>query len=195
MSAGLRWRPRIPYGILGIMIACAPVQAQVQDSPPHVPNWGLWDAIGYGGLGFALAMPMAQGSNCIGPCGNDLVSIAALAAGGVIAGAIVGGRARGMLRQSRELSPGHRAAVAVGAVLAGGTFGALASIPLINGEGEGTAIGSDEQTVLLFALGGAALGVLFVSRKWDGLTQQGFNLAPVLLDGTRVGLGVHMDGR
>lgn len=182
-----RW---LSCGILGIIITVAPVEAQVETagSRSGIPNWGLWDAVGYGGLGFALAMVSVMGSDCLGPCDGDLGAIAALAGGGIVAGAVIGGRARRTVSRGEQLSPGHRAAVAAGGVMAGGTLGALASIPLINGEGAGTAFGSDEQTVSLFVLGGAALGVLYVRSKWDGLKQNEISVAPAVLHRARIGL-------
>ncbi len=55
--------------------------------------------------------------------------------------------------------------VAAGTVLGGADPGALARVPLIQPQGEGTFLGSDEQTFLLPALAGGALGARSVSEN------------------------------
>lgn len=60
---------------------------------------------------------------------------------------MLGGRADRAIADGRAVEGPHRAAVLGGGVLAGGTLGALATVPLINSEGEGTFLGSDETTL------------------------------------------------
>ena len=133
-------------------------------------RWGLYDAVGYGGLGFALGLVAAwdmEGTG-LGPPAAALAVVGAATAAGIAGGAVLGRRASRSVASGEPVSGAHRAAVLAGGVLAGGTVGALASIPLINGDGEGTPLGSDERTVALMIGAGLAAGAVFaVSRRQE----------------------------
>ena len=69
-----------------------------------------------------------------------------------------------------------------------GALGAAMSFPLINGEGSGTFVGSDEQTVTVLAVPGSGLGALHVGRRWGELTGTRFEIRPTTLDSGRLGV-------
>lgn len=155
-------------------------------------RWGVVDAIGYGGLGFGLGLAATwdmEGSG-FGPPGAALVAIGASTVLGTVAGAMIGARAQRAIVAQGELEGVHRAAVIAGAIMAGGTLGALAAVPLVNGEGAGTFLGSDEQTVTVLVLVGSALGSLYVWRHRGDFSSSRFSLAPVMSEGGEYGLRV-----
>lgn len=115
-----------------------------------------------------------------GPPDAALVIIGATTVAGAVAGAMPGSRAEHAICEGRRLGSAHRAAVAGGAVLAEATLGAVSVVPLINREGEGTFLGSDERTVSLPALTGGTLGFLYVRSKWGQLAVRSVSLAPAL---------------
>lgn len=162
--------------------------AAAQTDGPSVPQgtamWGLWNAIGYGRLGFGLglipAMDMGYGAAAI--------TIAVTTAAGTYSGAMIGRRAGKTISEGGRLGGGHRAAVAGGAIMAGGTLGALAAVPLINPEGEGTIFGSDEATVAGMVLVGAALASVFVLSHRDELSSGRISVTPAVLGGVGYGL-------
>lgn len=162
----------------------AAVAAQTPGSPVAASpaNWSLIDAVGYAGFGFGAGLAATwdlEGSG-FGPPDAALVIIGATTVAGAVAGAMTGSRAEQTISEGRRLGGAHRAAVAGGAVLAGATLGAVSAIPLINSEGEGTFLGSDERTVSLLVLTGGALGFLYVRSKWDQLAVRSVSLAPAL---------------
>ena len=174
-------------------LACATASsATAQDeaiAPATGPAWGFLDALGYGGLGFGLGVMVGAGmpSDNFGPSGTALGVIAGSTIAGVVGGAMIGGRARRALSRDQVISPGHRAAVAGGVVLAGATLGAVAAIPLISSEGEGTPLGSDEQTFSLLAGGGAALGASYLLAQWHHLGNR-VSAAPIIREPGQYGL-------
>lgn len=149
---------------------------------------------GYGGLGFGLGLAVAwdmEGSD-IGPPGTAVAVVGATTAAGIVAGTLIGNRARKTIAEGERIGGGHRAAVIGGVVLAGGTLGALAAVPLINSEGEGTALGSDEQTFALLALAGGALGSLYAWKQSDELSSRSIGVAPAVSGSAGYGLRLRM---
>lgn len=189
---------RIPTMAAALMLmllgVATPATAQTSDSPDSGGEirWSLINAVGYGGLGFGVGLVATwdlEGSD-FGPPGAALAVIGATTVAGTVAGAIIGRRARNAIARGRSLSGAHRAAVMGGVVMAGGTLGAVAAVPLINAEGEGTFLGSDERTVTLLVLAGGALGSVYVWKQRDRLAFRSVRLTPVL-SGTR-GYGFHI---
>jgi hypothetical protein len=123
--------------------ASAPAVSQINRSPPWRggAKWGLIDGIGYGGLGFgiAVAATLDMESNHFGPPGAALVIIGASIVAGAVLGGVMGSRAQRTVAAGRPLHGAHRVAVVAGGVIAGGTPGALTSAALIKGEGERSA--------------------------------------------------------
>lgn len=176
--------------ILALALA-APAAAQT-DPPPADggARWGLYDAVGYGGLGFGLGLAAAwdmEGSG-FGPPGEALALIGATTVAGVVAGALIGHRAGDAVADGREVGGAHRAATLGGVVLAGAALGTLAAVPLVNGEGEGTPLGSDEQTVALLTAAGGALGAVFAWHQSDKLAPRGVSLTPTVTGSAEYGM-------
>ncbi len=149
-----------------------PVQAAAQ--PPEAARawqvpWAVIDAVGYAGAGFGLGLAGTLAKSTDG-LGTELAIIGAstVVAGGL--GAVLGRRVVARKADGRPVPRGLRTAVLAGAVLAGGTLGALAAVPLINGEGTGTPLGADDATVAITTGSGAALGVLFAVWQRRSLT-------------------------
>ena len=168
-----------------------PTAAQTNGPPmPGGMKWSLIDAIGYGGLGFGVGLITTwdmEGSD-LGPPGTALAVTAATTVAGTVAGAMIGKRAQNTMAEGGRLGGAHRAAVVGGVIMAGGTVGAVAAIPLINGEGEGTFLGSDEQTVALLVLAGGALGSVFAWKQRDQLAFRSVSVTPALVGIGRYGL-------
>ena len=127
-----------------------------RSGPVHAQSWTLIDMVGYGaagaGLGFGLTVEVDCGDFV---CGQTvLATLGGLALGGV-GGALIGSGAQEALDRREALTPTHRSAVAVGTVFAGAALGGVTSSLLINSEGEGTFLGSDERT---FGILGALRG-------------------------------------
>lgn len=177
--------------VLGVAIPAA-AQTDALSNPGAGVKWSVIDAVGYGGLGFGLGLAVAwdmEGSD-FGPPGTAVAVVGATTAAGIVAGTLIGNRARKTIAEGERLGGGHRGAVIGGVILAGGTLGALAAVPLINAEGEGTALGSDEQTVALMALAGGALGSLFAWMHSDELASRSVSVAPAVFG--RAGYGLRM---
>lgn len=156
-------------------------------------DWALIDMLGYSAGGAALGLAATVESDCSDfICGQTVfVTLGGLVLGG-IGGAVLGSRANRAVDDGVPLSPAHRNAVAAGTVLAGATLGAAGSLLLINGEGEGTFLGSDEQTFALLALGGAGLGALYVGGHWRELTGGDLEIRPTVLHRGRPGVVLRM---
>lgn len=163
--------------ILACTLSGAPLLAQEADSATARSGvrWDLIDAVGYGGLGTAVGVAAAWDMEY----DPGFAVIVATTAAGVLLGGFIGGHARHMLGEGRRPGPVHAGAVAAGAVLAGATVGALASALLINSEGSGTALGSDEQTFAVLVLTGGVLGGWFAYSRWDDLTGARLQMVPV----------------
>lgn len=173
------------------LATASPATAQ-RESPPASTEgvkWGVVDAIGYGGLGFGVGLISAWDLEY----GSGALVVGAASLAGTIAGAVIGRRASQTLAADGQLGAGHRVAVIGGAIMAGGTLGTLAAVPLINGEGEGTFLGSDETTVAVLAVAGGALGSLFVWRHRDELASRSVGIAPGLFGKAALGLRVRLE--
>jgi len=167
-----------------LVLLSAPAPAAAQTAPPAADgaSWALYDAIGYGGLGFGVALLAAAGmeGESFGPPTGALVVVGAGTVVGIVTGAVIGRAAERAVARGRTVGSGHRTAALGGVVLVGTTVGALAAIPLINGEGEGTPLGSDEQTAALTILGGSALGALAAWRMADDFSPAAVHVAPTV---------------
>ncbi len=166
--------------------------AQLDEAPAPRDGapWGLFDAIGYGGLGFglgAIAGTRMSGDD-LGPSAAALVTIAGMTAASTWAGAVIGGRAARTLACGQPLGTGHRRAVVAGVVMAGATLGALAAVPLIAPGQAGTPLGTDEQTLALLASGSAVLGSLYMWKNRDRLAAWSVGLAPRVRESGRPSL-------
>lgn len=128
-----------------------------------------------------------------GPDGTTLAVIAATTVAGTVAGALIGHRAQRIIAEGGHVSGIHRAAVLGGAIMAGGTVGALISIPLIAPEGENTRLGSDEQTFAFLVGSGAALGALLVLRYRHELGSRKIAVTPVPPGRSGYGLQIHVE--
>ena len=152
--------------------------AQGSRTPMPSRGWIVADALGYGTLGFvvgaATGAVLTSGEDCgFGPCAEPVLM--ALGGGllGMAGGGALGINARRSAAAGVPISSGHSAAMKIGGALGGATLGALISLTMINGDGSGTRIGSDEAT--FFSLTGAGLvtGIWFVGshgRELDRLT-------------------------
>lgn len=179
--------------VLGVVVPAA-AQTPASPTPDGGVKWSLYDAVGYGALGFGLGLAATwdmEGSG-FGPPGAAVAIVGATTAAGIVAGAVIGNRAQRAVAEGRRVDGAHRAAVIGGVVLAGGTLGALAAVPLINSEGEGTALGSDEQTFALLALAGGALGSLYAWKHSDELSSRSIGVAPAVSESAGYGLRLRM---
>lgn len=169
------------------MMTSLPRLADAQSpQPTHATvstKWVLLDAIGYGGLGTAVGVMVAAGtaSSCgFGPCDGAVMAVFGGAIAGAVGGAAIGIHARRTLARGDQLTPGHRTAVIAGELLAGSTLGAIASIPLINGDGSGTPLGSNERTLGLLTLGGTAIGGIMAMRSANELSGPHVTISPIV---------------
>lgn len=183
---------------LALSLTVLPTTALAQSDLPRPGerpgvHWTVLDAIGYAGLGFGLGLLASwdlEGED-FGPPPAALVIIGSGTAAGLVGGALIGQRARRAVATGRSPTPAHRSAALAGLVLAGGTLGALAAVPLINPDGEGTPLGSDETTVLALAAAGTALGGLFAWSRRGSLTP-GVRVTPEVRRDGGYGMGVRL---
>lgn len=189
--------PALPVLLAGLLLGFALPAAAQTDAPPASTGgmkWTLLDAVGYGGLGFGLGLVAAadmEGDD-IGPPGSALAVLGATTAAGFVAGAVIGRRAQNRIAEGRPVEGAHRAAVNGGVVMAGAILGTLAAIPLVNSEGEGTPLGSDEQTVGLMALVGGGLGSLYAWRHSGELSPRTISVAPAISGTAGYGMRLRM---
>lgn len=139
-------------------------QPSSSSAPTRVAPWAAINAVGYGGAG--LAIGVAALTQSASGYGGDALTAAVFMGGGVVGGFALGRRASAQLRARRPIGRWHQVGVSSGAVLAGGVLGAIAAVPLINSDGEGTALGTDEATLAKTVGVGSGVGLLFA------LTQQ-----------------------
>lgn len=181
------WGPGVRSA--GLLLLILPLVATTATTV-SAQSWRVIDAVGYGGLGFGLGVAATwdlEGEG-FGPPDAALVAVGAGTVAGLTVGAMLGGRADRAIADGRAVGGPHRAAVLGGGVLAGGTLGALAAVPFINSEGEGTFLGSDETTFGVFVVTGAALGSLYTWRRSDQLSSGHASVTPVLGPGGERGI-------
>jgi len=151
--------------------AVSPENMQAQQ-PLAQPSrtWIVADALGYGSLGLiagaVAGIAATSGDDCgIGPCTE--AGLLALAGGilGSVGGAALAVNARRAAADGRGITRRHQAAMEIGGVIAGLTLGALISSTMINGDGPGTPLGSDEMTFFSLTGAGALAGALFVGTQ------------------------------
>ena len=70
------------------------------------------------------------------------------------------------------------------------TLGASAAVPLINGEGEGTPLGSDESSLAMLMGGGTLLGVWYLRRHSGELDGARLGITPIRTRDSAYGLRV-----
>ncbi len=167
-----------------LMVATQPVQAQSSRA---------LNALGYGVTGGMAGALVTADAACDGP-GFICIPTVAVAAtlGGLVLGAVIGGtiseRANRTVAAGRPLGGGHLGALSLGTVLGGATVGLVLGGLLINPTGEGTLLGTDEQTITILALAGATLGVLHLRRNWGRLTGTSIEVQPALFTNARPGV-------
>ncbi len=186
----MQTRRSLPGVLVLVALFTLPVRSLAQEPPAgarEVP-WALIDAVGYGGLGFALGfgvgVPLSEGG--IGPSPGAILTMAGGIIAGTVSGAIIGKRASYRLSRGDSLTSAHRSAVVLGSALAGGTLGALAAIPLISGQGSGTPLGSDEQAFAICAGTGIALGALFGVSRSIPVRRHVVSVAPIIVTRKRM---------
>lgn len=187
---------RLLTGVLAILATSAalgahtPAAAQSDAGRATVGSakWTIVDAIGYAGLGFGLGLMAAWDQEP--EAGRAIV--AAAAATGLLTGGLIGHRAGSIINGGGQLNGAHRTAALAGAVMAGATLGALAAVPLINPDGEGTFLGSDEQTVMTLVLAGVVLGSVFAWRNRRELAFRNMDVMPARFGDGHYGLGVRL---
>ncbi len=174
--------PRTLACATGLAALALAAEAQAVRSSPERPPWTFFTTLGFGGVGFGagLVAGVAMSADHFGPTDGALVTIAAGTVAGSAIGAVIGFRGARRLAFGEPLSNAHRTAIAVGTVLGGTTLGALASVPFIANEQAGTPLGSDEQTFLLLAGAGTALGAVIVTSGWNQLGAHRLSLSPVV---------------
>jgi hypothetical protein len=141
-----------------------PAPARTEDG---TGRWTLVNAVGYGGVGFLAGVAAAWDSEI----GEGVATIGLTSLAGTAIGAAIGSHASSRIRRGEPLGGTSRFAVSTGALLAGATLGACAAVPLINGEGEGTPLGSDESALAITMGAGTLLGVWYLRRhssEFDG---------------------------
>ena len=174
-----------PFALALTLSLLTPLHAEAQASR-------FLTGIGYGVVGMAAGVAATSGATCDTSsfvCIPGEVIFGALIGGGLgtVLGARTASSANRAVAQGRPVGAGRVGVIAVGTVLGGATLGALASSLLINGEGAGTPLGSDEHTVRVFMLAGATLGVLQLRGSWDSLTGR-VEVTPVVTLDRRVGM-------
>lgn len=184
-----KWAFRSACSLAAILLLGAPARASAQDDLPSASadrvRWALYDGIGYGGMGFGLGLIAAwdmEGSG-FGPPGVAIATIIGATVAGTVAGTMIGRRAQNVLDTGQPLTGAHRVAAMGGVALFGAALGALAAIPLVDGEGEGTFLGSDEQTVTLTVVSGGALGWFYIWNRRDDFSSRQISVSPTARDG------------
>ena len=171
-------------------------RAAGQDStraPSHARSgrWGLVNALGYGGVGLLVGYSAAVGAAFSDASDTDLgVLLIAAPLAGAALGASIGHSASSRINRGERPGAGSRFAVKTGAILAGATLGALASVPLINDEGAGTPLGSDENTAAILMTTGVALGALYIHRHADDFSATRVSIAPMRTIDSAYGLRI-----
>lgn len=156
----------------------------------------LLNSLGYGVAGATLGALATANASCEGEfiCIPTVTVFSTL--GGAALGATLGAKsaksANRDVAQGRTVGSGHLAAVAIGTVLGGATVGAVASAVLINPDGPGTILGSDEQTFAILTLTGAGLAVLHLRKTWGRLTGAQVDARPAIVGDGQPGIVAHI---
>jgi hypothetical protein len=191
MTARLRCLGPVPGCVVALALSLSsPLTAQVDEGAKDGsgPPWALLDAIGYGAIGCGLGVMTGWESTYSAFYGT----VAAMTVAGICTGATIGNRAQKALAQGQPLATGHRRAVIAGVVMAGASLGALASVRLIQPAGEGTPLGTDQQTLALMSTAGAVVGYLYAWSNRDRLTPRRVVVFPALRESGRYALNVQM---
>jgi len=149
-------------------------------------QWTLVNAIGYGGVGFLAGIAAASDQEIGAAAGT--IALGSIV--GVAAGVAVGRRASSRIRAGEPLGGASRFAVSAGTILAGATLGACAAVPLINGEGAGTPLGSDESTLGILMGTGTLLSAWYLRRHIDEFNGRQVGIAPIRTIDSAYGLRV-----
>lgn len=180
------------YATRKVLIIAAAVTA-LAPMPARSQSVGLLNGIGYAALGGTLGIAATAGSGCSGsglcilPDGMIPAMLAGVVLGG-IGGAAINSSAQRTISSGEPLSGGQLAALSVGTVLGGAVLGMVAAGALINGDGTGTFLGSDERTAALMTAAGAGFGVFCLHRQWGKLTGRNVHVQPAVLNDGRPGV-------
>lgn len=155
-----------------------------QGEPRRPAQWAIIDAIGYGGLGVGTGALLMWDQEF----GSAYAVMAGSGLTGIVAGAIMGRRARADIRAGRPTGAGHRTAVLAGAVFAGAVVGSLAAIPLIEGDASDTPLGSDGTTFAITAVGGSLLGGWYALAHRDDFVASRVSMTPYRAGRGAIGL-------
>jgi hypothetical protein len=137
-------------------------------------------------MGATVGGLVTAGAECSG--GSGFICIPTEFVVGVIGGGMTGLILGGALASSanrgvaegRPVGAGTLTALSVGSVAGGALLGLSVGALLINNDGPGTVLGSDEQTALVTALAGAGFGVFYLSRRWGALTGRPVEIVPAV---------------
>lgn len=151
--------------------------------------------VGFGAVGGGVGALATSGAEC---SGTGFICIPAefvmATIGGAVAGMLVGNSvassANRTVGEGRSPGTASLTALSVGSALGGAALGALAGGMLVNDDGTGTFLGSDEQTIVITGLAGAALGILQLSRRWEALTGHAVEVRPTVAGGGRAGVNL-----
>lgn len=160
-----------------------PTRAQAREGGGR---WTLIDAVGYGGVGFLAGLAAAWDQE-IGPA---VGTIALGSVAGVVAGAAIGHNASSRIRDGEPLGGASRFAVSVGTIFAGASLGACAAVPLINDEGSGTPLGSDESTLAILMGTGTLLSAWYLRRHTAEFNGARLRVTPIRTIDSAYGLRV-----
>ena len=181
-----RWLPCL---VLCCLLAGESAFAQLPAEPQRevgTGRWGLVDAVGYGGLGFLTGLAASWDSDL----GEGVATIGLTTLTGFVTGAAIGHRASNRIRSGAPPTGGTRFVVSAGAILAGATLGACAAVPLFNGEGEGTPLGSDETALAILMGGGTLLGAWYLHRHTSDFNGTRLGITPIRTRDSAYGLRV-----
>jgi hypothetical protein len=170
----------------------APASSQPIVATPPLP-WSFIDAVGYGGLGFGVGFGLSfvvASDATIDALGTVVATIGVSTIAGIAGGTAIGRTAHRRVLDGRPVGSELQAAALAGAMLGGATLGALASIPLIEGEETGTPLGSDATTFGITTGVGALLGTLYATRYAATLPVGGITAVPTVAAHGRVGFRI-----
>lgn len=165
--------------------AQSPVRLRPEDGGGR---WTLVNAVGYGGAGFLTGLAVAWDKDIDGA----VATIGLFSLAGVVTGAAIGSHASSRIRSGEPLSGASRLAVSAGALLAGATLGACAAVPLINGEGAGTPLGSDESALGILVGTGTLLGAWYLRRHTGDFDGARLGISPIRTRDSAYGLRASM---